>query len=287
VTTADLRNPTDQPTDDGVTVRDLTVRGGRLHTRVHVKGDGPPLLYLHGLLGINWGTYLNALTERFTVFAPEYPGTTPGYHQDVYAIHDMLDLSVFYDDIVSALGIESAVVVGESVGAMIALEYASLFPAKVEQLVCAAPYGLWRAELPIGNYGEHAIEHLPPVLSADPESPEVASCFPFGEQDRERFTDRAVALTWNLGVATKFLWPIPERGLERRIHRVAAPVQLVWGSADRIVPSGYAAEFKARLADASVDVIDGAGHTVLYDAADVAVAATLEFISRTAPATSP
>lgn len=286
MTAADLRTQVDQPTADGVTISDLTVRGGRLHTRVHIKGDGPPLLYFHGLLGIQWGSYLSALAKRYTIYAPEYPGTTPGYHQDVYAIHDMLDLAVFYDDVVTALGITSATVLGESVGGMIALEYAALHPDKVEKLICAAPYGLWRAELPIGNYGEHAIEHLPPILSSHPELPEVASRFPFGDVG-ERYTERAVALTWNLGVVTKFLWPIPERGLDRRIHRVTMPVQLLWGSADRLIPSGYAGEFKARLADASVVVIDGAGHTVLYDASETALDATLEFVGRTAAVPTP
>lgn len=261
----------------GITIRDLVVRGGQINTRVQVKGSGPPLLFLHGLLGLHWGSYLNTLAEHFTVYALEYPGTTPGHSQVVYQIWDVLDLLLFYDDVVSELGIDRAVVVGESLGGMIALEYAAVFPGRVEKVVCAAPYGLWREELPIENYGRHAIEELPPVFSARPGDPEVQACFPFGKSGEE-YVEAAVNLTWSLGVATKFLWPIPERGLARRVHRVAAPVHLIWGSADDMIPNAYAAEFAALLANSSHEVIDGVGHTVFLDAPDVAAKATLTFL---------
>src|SRR5215472_16601263 len=59
---------------------------------------------------------------------------------------------------------------------------------------------------------------------------------------------------------SKFIWPIPDKGLKKRIHRVSAPPLIVWGADDRIVPHVYAEEFSRRLADARVHIITGAGH---------------------------
>jgi pimeloyl-ACP methyl ester carboxylesterase len=262
---------------NSVTTRDLVVRGGKINTRVHVKGDGPPLLYFHGLLGLNWGRYLDSLTEHFTIYAPEYPGTTPGSPQVVYDIWDILDLVLFYDDVVTALEIDSAVVVGESLGGMIALDYTAAFPKKVSKLVVAAPYGLWREDLPIDNYARYAFDELPQLFSSRPDDPKVCEYFPFSKAGEE-YLDAATTFTWNLGVATKFLWPIPERGLSRRIHRVTVAVQLIWGTADRVIPSAYAALFQERLAHSSVELVEGAGHTVLLDADESLSKTSLAFL---------
>ena len=57
-----------------------------------------------------------------------------------------------------------------------------------------------------------------------------------------------------------FIWPIPDKGLKKRIHRVSAPTLIVWGADDRLVPSVYADEFSKRLARARIHIITGAGH---------------------------
>jgi pimeloyl-ACP methyl ester carboxylesterase len=69
-----------------------------------------------------------------------------------------------------------------------------------------------------------------------------------------------VRLMWAMGATSKFIWPIPGKGLKKRIHRVSAPTLIVWGAGDRLVPSVYADEFSKRLAGARVQVITGAGH---------------------------
>jgi pimeloyl-ACP methyl ester carboxylesterase len=272
-------------TEADVTIQDLTIRSGQLKTRVQVKGDGPPLLYFHGLLGLHWGSYLESLARYYTVYAPEYPGTTPGSPQVVYDIWDVLDLVLFYDDIVSALGVASAVVVGESLGGMVALDYTAAFPQKVSKLIVAAPYGLWHEDLPIENYARYALDQLPQLFSARPDDPEVRGYFPFSKQGDE-YLDAATAFTWTLGVATKFLWPIPERGLVRRIHRVTVPVQLIWGTADRVIPVGYAKLFQDLLGNSSLELVDGAGHAVLLDAAESVAKTSLTFLGTTRAAAS-
>jgi pimeloyl-ACP methyl ester carboxylesterase len=63
-----------------------------------------------------------------------------------------------------------------------------------------------------------------------------------------------------MGATGKFIWPIPDKGLKKRIHRIAAPALLVWGEADRLVPRAYAKEFASRLAQTRLEVVADAGH---------------------------
>ena len=52
----------------------------------------------------------------------------------------------------------------------------------------------------------------------------------------------------SLSTAGKFLWPIPDKGLRKRIHRIAAPTLLIWGGSDKIVPPSYGGLFQDRIA---------------------------------------
>ncbi len=55
-----------------------------------------------------------------------------------------------------------------------------------------------------------------------------------------------------LGMAGKFLFPIPDRGLKERIHRITAKTVLVWGDSDRIFPAPYAQAFKSHIKGAEL-----------------------------------
>jgi pimeloyl-ACP methyl ester carboxylesterase len=79
-------------------------------------------------------------------------------------------------------------------------------------------------------------------------------------EDPEARVMARVGLQWAMGATGKFLWPIPDKGLKKRIHRVQAPTLLVWGKEDRIVPPVYAEEFARRIAGARVEIVEQAGH---------------------------
>jgi pimeloyl-ACP methyl ester carboxylesterase len=62
--------------------------------------------------------------------------------------------------------------------------------------------------------------------------------------------------------AAKFLFPIPEHGLEKRLPRIKAPTLVVWGAEDRLVPPLYARLFGEKIPGAHVHMIEDAGHLV-------------------------
>jgi pimeloyl-ACP methyl ester carboxylesterase len=227
---------------------------GQVRMRVLSKGTGPAVVFFHGPWGLTWDPFLDELATRFTVYAPEHPGTTPGAPDDVYHLDGLWDLVLCYDELLEALGLERADFVGHSFGGMVACEVAAAFPRRVRRLALLAPLGFWRDAERVVNWMMVNPPDLPRHVFRDPD----------GEAARRMFAADDVAarvrLTWAMGATGKFIWPIPDKGLKKRIHRVKAPTLLVWGKEDRLVPPVYADEFVRRLPGARVQLVGDAGH---------------------------
>ena len=66
--------------------------------------------------------------------------------------------------------------------------------------------------------------------------------------------------TRTLAAAGKFIWPIPDKGLAKRAHRITMPTLLIWGDSDGIVPPAYGNAFQELLPNAKLKVIKNCGH---------------------------
>jgi pimeloyl-ACP methyl ester carboxylesterase len=227
--------------------------------RVLSKGDGPPLVFFHGPWGLHWDPFLDELAGSFTVHAPEHPGTSPGRPDDIYQLDGLWDLVLCYDELLEGLGLESAAFVGHSFGAMMACEVAAAYPGRARRLALIDPLGLWREDAPILNWMLLNPRDLPGHIFRDPDGDAARRMFA-PAQDPEAVAMARVRLVWAVGASGKFLWPLPDKGLKKRIHRVTAPTLLVWGKEDRLVPPIYGEEFARRLPGARVEIVDQAGH---------------------------
>jgi pimeloyl-ACP methyl ester carboxylesterase len=250
---------------------------GKVRIRVTSKGTGPALVYLHGPFGLTWDPFLDELARDFTVHAPQHPGTAPDAPEDVYHLDGLWDLVLCYDELLTALGIEQAALVGHSFGGMVACELAAAYPARVRRQALIAPLGFWRDGDPVVNWMMIDPEALKARLFRDPAGDAARRLFGPAEPPAEAAAAR-VRLTWAMGATGKFIWPIPDKGLKKRTHRVTAPTLLVWGKDDRLVPPVYADEFTRRIAGARLHTVEGAGHAPHVEQPE-AVARTLrEFL---------
>ena len=228
----------------------------RITTDVEIVGDGPPLVYLHGPWGLSPDlAYVQALSASHTVYAPHYPGTTSGDPEAIHQLDSLLDLVTYYAEVLDRLGLRSATLVGHSVGGMLACELGAAMPDRVERLILIDALGLWRDDQPVRNWMIMPEGELRTALFAEPKGTAAAAFFAQPAQPEPR-ADRI----WALACTAKFIWPIPDLGLRRRIHHVRAPTLLIWGRHDRIVPPVYAEEFAQRIAGAQTAFIKGAGH---------------------------
>jgi pimeloyl-ACP methyl ester carboxylesterase len=229
-----------------------TFRQGLFDVPLLWSGRGRPVLFLHGAWGLLGGwqshSHLARLAEHFLVLAPSHPGfdgATGSEHLD-----DVLDYALYYLDLLDEMLVDSPHVIGHGLGAMIAAEMACLEPRRLAKLVLTAPYGLWIEGAPVADIFSLAPEALDQALWYDPANAEML--------DR---SDQALTLRQqNLAAAAKLLWPIPERGLRKRLHRLQAPTLLVWGERDGVVPAIYGEAFGQRIKHSRLVVIPGAAH---------------------------
>jgi len=242
-------------------VREETIEtwGGRLKLRVKIAGQGDPLLYLHSATGLVWDPFLSRLAEQYTVYAPEFPGTTPGDPDAVHVIDHLSDMVLVYEEMTRRLSLDRPVVVGHDFGGMIAAELAAHFPELPSALVLLAPLGLWREDAPVVSLAAASATELPGLLFHDHtgEVAQAALAFP---EDPEAALEAAVGMVWSLGSTAKYIWPIPDRGLRSRLHRVAAPTLVVWGREDRVAAVSYADDFARLVKDSAIALLDDCGH---------------------------
>lgn len=240
--------------------REVRVWRDRVPLRVHVKGTGPAVVYFHGPWGLTWGPFLDALASSFTVYAPEHPGTAAGEPDAIHQVDGLWDLVLCYDEMLDALRLGDVPLVGHSFGAMMACEVAAARPARVKRLALIDPIGLWRDDAPVVNWMLLAPAELPSWVFRDARSEAARAMFALPE-DPEQAALVKTRLSWAMGCTGKFIWPIPDKGLKKRIHRIAGiPTLLVWGDEDRLVPRAYADEFARRLSHARLETVKGAGH---------------------------
>ena len=247
------------PKGEGDGTRTVAVWQGRVPLRVHVKGAGPAVMFLHGPWGLTWGPFLDTLAQQFTVYAPEHPGTSPGDPEAIQHVDSLWDLVLCYDELLEALRLGEVMLAGHSFGAMMACEVAALRPARVRRLALLDPIGLWRDDTPVVNWMLLGPTEMPAHVFDKPDGAAARAMFAVPDDPEEGALART-RLTWAMGATGKFIWPIPDKGLRKRIHRITAPTLLVWGAADRLVPRAYAQEFAGRLRDSRLEVVAGAGH---------------------------
>lgn len=262
-----------------ISERTVSVWNDQLSIRFQVAGSGPPIVYLHPAAGLGpWDGYLTTLAETNTVYAPEVPGTTPGDPHAIHKVDDLHDLVLIYEEAIRGLGLsEPPVLIGQSFGGMLAAELAAHFRGIASKLVLLAPLGLWREDAPQADWMSTPPQELPGLLFADPSGPAAQAMFTMPD-DPELTVAIQAGLVWAMGCTGKFVWPIPDRGLRKRLHRIDVPTLIVWGRRDALNPAVHAEAFGAAIADSTVHVLDGIGHIVQMEDTETTLALTREHL---------
>ena len=255
----------------------ISLKGGEFDAEVLKDGSGPPLLYLHGAVGQKgWAPFLDALAKQFTVYAPYMPGYSKSNGLD--KLDDVIDLTLYQFELLEALGVSKAHVVGHFLGGMIAAEMAALSPNYVDRLVLAAPAGTWRDSDPVADLLAMTDSQLQDNLWSSASSSMSLSPADFEANSRLK-ASLTVDRMQDLTAAGKFLWPIPDRGLKRRAYRINAPTLVLWGENDRIIPPIYAEDISNLVSGSKVSVIPNSGHLLMIERAEVFAAAVADFLA--------
>lgn len=244
--------------------RKIETRRG-IASRLLETGSGAPIVYFHGAGGLaEEEPLLEALGDRYRVYAPEWPGYGEEATEDV--LEDMLDFALHGWDVVDALDLDRPPhLLGHSMGGMIAAEMACLNPKGLSRLVLVGAAGLWLDEHPIPDMFAMLPFQLAQALFCDPRDGEKFLTRGLDFSDMDALQTFMVGNARRLGTAGKILFPIPNRRVAKRLYRQTAPTLVVWGREDRFIPPVYAQKWQELLPDAELALIDQAGHMVPYE----------------------
>ena len=273
----------------------LSIDGVRLH--YEVRGEGPPVVLLHGntvtLADFHASGLVDQLARNHRVIVFDRPGYghstrprdrlwTPSAQAAL--VHSALTL----------LGVERPVVVGHSMGSLVALAMALDQPAKVASLVLIGGYyypairvdALLTAPVALPVLGD-AMRYTVTALSSRAmlnglvkgmfAPAEVPPGF-FSVMSREMML-RPVQIRANAEDAA-FMMP-QARSLSRRYHELRLPVTLIAGGADKVVdPEAHSRRLHSELPQSQLLIVAHSGHMAHYVAQDLIGTA----IDRTSPA---
>jgi pimeloyl-ACP methyl ester carboxylesterase len=152
---------------------------------------------------------------------------------------------------------------------MIAADLAILRPETVTKVALLAPFGICDGDHPGFD------------VYAEPAAARMAHLFAKGVP--EAFVDRFSHLGSEEGPVAKYLsdiaaasllWPLGDRGLAKRLHRLTQSRLTMWGDLDELIPVSTSARWGS-----DVQVVPGAGHLLEWDAPDAVTAALRAFMA--------
>jgi len=254
-----------------------TVQTPHVPVRYFEGGTGPDLVYLHGAGGVTAeDPFLGALAASHHVYAPLVPGY--GDSEEAPEIRDMLDFTLHTWDVVEALGLKDPILVGHSMGGMIAAEMAAIAHTEIAKLCLVAPAGLWRDDQPVVDIFSKLPFELPGLLFHDAEKGQRLMTAGRGNMEDPEFLKQFLVMNARrLGMAGKLLFPIPDRGLSERLHRITAKTLIVWGAEDALIPATYGAAFRSAISKSRLVKVPKAGHAVGQEKPEAVLKAIRDF----------
>jgi len=256
-----------------LTRESVTLPGGG-KAQVFRGGKGPQLVWLHGPHGLRGHDPVIAeLEQRYSVIAPLAPGFNDlAEIDDIDSVHD---LALHYDSVFDALKLGAINLVGHSFGAMLAAEYAAHYPRRVDKLVLLSPFGLWRDDTPVADLFSIPYANFNAMLW---KGGKASAAMSDPADDPNDPIEKQVALTQAMTTVAKYIWPIPDRRLRRRLPRITAKTLVIHGTDDAFVPVSYADDFVREIRGARKAIIADAAHMAPYEQQAEVLARMDEFL---------
>jgi pimeloyl-ACP methyl ester carboxylesterase len=231
----------------------ITLHGRRVIYRI--AGSGPPVVLIHGMLNSSshWQSVAMELARDHTVIAPDLIG-----HGDSAAPRGDYSLGAHaasIRDLLAAIGIDRASIVGHSLGGGVAMQFFYQFPQRVERLVLISSGGLGREVSPMLRTA--ALPGVSALLSLTIQPRVLTGLAVVGRRLRER----ALAGGVYLQAIARALRPLETAGarqaflqtlrsvIDTRGQRVSAtdrlylletmPTMIVWGERDNTIPLAH------------------------------------------------
>ncbi len=247
---------------EGLPAQDIAVPGGTLSYRRSGQA-GPWLVLLHGI-GSGSGSWVQQLSDLGAAFRV-VAWDAPGYGRSsalAAAAPEAAAYAEVLDQLFEALGVERAILVGHSLGALMAAAFARRWPDKVRGLVLADPAQGWGDaddELRESALAERleGMARLGPEGLAEQRTPALLSPASGAEARSLVHWNMARLRPDGYAQAARML---ANGRLADEVAPFRGPVLVLCGDADTITPPAAVQSFAQALPRASYAAIAGAGH---------------------------
>ncbi len=230
-----------------------TIRTNGLDIAYEVHGAGPPLVMLHGATSIgrdDFAAQVPLLSKAFQVILPDARGhgrtawdAEGGFRYDWL----VADLAAFVDE----LGLATFHLLGFSMGAMTALQYASRFDARLRTLVIV---GITTQREPRASVARKLMD----PRRADVDDPA------WGQTLARRHDEGQGSGAWRRLLPAIAADVVTQPLLSPRdLHAIEAPAMIVCGDRDPFVPVDHAWGMQRQLPDGRLLVVPDSGHEVM------------------------
>jgi len=257
-------------------------------------GQGQPVILIHGFGGSmwQWEHQQQPLSAEFRLITPDLIGSGLSTKPDIeYRPEQMLEYFIGFMD---ALRIRQATLVGNSMGAGLAIGMALTYPDRVSQLVLidglpanvrerltspsikraldtAAPS--WLASFGNWLFGGVMIESVLQEIVHDPTllTPAVIE-----RSNRNRQRPGVIPPL----MTVRDTLPLWESGFATRIGEIRHPTLILWGEEDRVFPLPTGEDLQRTIKGSALVRIPNAGHIPQWERPDLANRAMIEFLRR-------
>jgi pimeloyl-ACP methyl ester carboxylesterase len=239
------------------------------------RGEGKPVLVLHAAGGAGaWSPYLERLSERFDVLAPDHPGF--GLSPVLAEVDSMSTLVEHYLSLLDGLGLDTVSVVGASFGGWLAAEIASTAPDRVDRLVLMSPAGLLIADAPPADLASMTPEQVVRTLYRDEAHAEaILGVPPTPEAAAQAEGDAAAVARY----ASDPLLHNPD--LPDRLSRITAPTLIITPDVDLVIPRPHSEAYAAAIEGAELRVLTECGHALYHEQPDLVADEVIAFLADT------
>jgi pimeloyl-ACP methyl ester carboxylesterase len=254
-----------------------------------IAGSGPPVVLIHGMVNSSrhWERVALQLAEHHTVIAPDLLG-----HGDSATPRGDYSLGAHaasIRDLLSAIGVERASIVGHSLGGGVAMQFFWAFPQRTERLILISSGGLGREVSPLLRSA--ALPGFSYVLAAAAHPRIVRALAGGGTQARA--IARALRPLSQPGNREAFLQTL-RSVIDVRGQRVSAqdrlyllesmPTLIVWGERDHTIPMAHGLAAHETIPHSRFETLPRAAHFPHLEDPDGLAAILADFLATTQPA---
>jgi 3-oxoadipate enol-lactonase len=243
------------------------------HAELHYEraGEGEPLLLIQGMSGTHlaWGRRFSSLVEQsFDCISFDNRGI--GLSPRVEEPFTIAEMAADTAGLLDVLEIESAHVLGISMGGMIAQELALAHPERLRSLTLGCTY--------CGGPGSQLMDPadfqaLAEAMASDSHERvframwelNLSPSFREEESRYAEFAEMAAALPVARGTIEMQLQAILGHDTSARLGEIAAPTLIVHGTADRVLPVANGHQIASLMPAARLEILENVGHLFWWE----------------------